>query len=97
LETFIKERTAEVLASIDYQRINFSWLPEGIQRAATFGAVKALNFRLQMLDKSLKQQFAIAESANIASVGSTAYTLSGLSFGHDKSNLNSDDIDLETV
>jgi hypothetical protein len=94
LETFIKERTAEVLASIDHQRINFSWLPEGIQRAATFGAVKALNFRLQMLDKSLKQQFAISEAANIASVGSTAYTLSGLSFGHDKSNLNSEDIDV---
>src|SRR5471030_2456021 len=48
LETFIKERTAEVLASIDHQKINFAWLPEGVQRAATFGAIKALNFRLQM-------------------------------------------------
>lgn len=94
LETFIKERTAEILASIDHQRINFSWLPEGIQRAATFGAVKALNFKLQMLDKSLKQQFAISEAARIASVGSTSYTLSGLSFGHDKSNLSVEDVDL---
>jgi len=93
LEIFIKERTSEILASIDSQRINFSWLPEGIQRAATFGAVKAMSFRLQMMDKSLKQQFAIDESAHIASTGSTAYKLSSLSFGHDKSNLNSEDID----
>lgn len=93
LETFIKERTNEVLASIDHQKINFSSLPDGIQKAATFGAIKALNFRLQMMEKSQKQNFAIQEAAQIASAASTSYKLSGLSFGHDKSNLSHEDIE----
>lgn len=93
LETFIKDRTAEVLAAIDHQKINFSWLPDGIQRASTYGAIKALNFRLQLMEKSNKQQFAIAEAAKIASLASTAYKLSGLSFGQEKSNLSADDVE----
>lgn len=92
LETFIKDRTNEVLTLIDHQKINFTHLPEGIQTAATLGAVKALNFRLQLIEKSNKQKFAIQEAIQIASVGTTSYALSGLSFGHDKSNLAADDI-----
>lgn len=92
LESFVKDRTSEILASIDHQKINFSQLPEGIQNAATLGAVKALNFRLQLVDKANRQKFAIDEASQIASVGTTSYALSGLSFGHDKSNLSVDDI-----
>lgn len=93
LETFVRARTAEVLASIDHQRINFSSLPEGIQRAATFGAVRALNFRLQQIDKSQKQSFAIQQASHIASTASTSYKISALSFANEKSNIGPDDID----
>jgi hypothetical protein len=93
IETFIRVRTAEVLAAIDHQRINFSSLPDGIQRAATFGAVRALNFRLQQTEKSQKQNFAVQQAAHIASTASTSYRISALSFCNEKSNIGTDDID----
>lgn len=92
LETFIRSRTSEILAAIDHRQINFELLPLGIQEAATVGAINALNFRLKMIESTLKQGFVISEAANIASIGTTSFRLSELSFGQDKSNLNSADI-----
>ena len=92
IESFIRERTNEVLNSIDPTRINFSELPDGVQRAATLGALKALNFRANLEDKNTRNQFVVNQASKIASLANTHYTLSDLSFAQEKSNLSPDDV-----
>jgi hypothetical protein len=92
IEAFIRERTNEVLAAIDPSTINFTELPDGIQTAATLGALKALNFRAHIEDRNNQSQFVISHSKKIASLGASNFTLSDLSFGHEKSNLSAEDV-----
>lgn len=95
LEDFIKARTAECLSAIAQSGISFSNLPEKLREAATFNALKALNFQCELVKKdSAPDAFALVQdhAFQIASSRDVAFRISPFSFASSGSNVTSNDV-----
>ncbi len=92
LESFIKERTAEILNSFDASAVNFSALPKSLQSAVTLGALRGLIFRVKNEPKNSQIQWALNHVTIIASSSTSVANLSPLSFGNEASNIRKEDI-----
>ena len=92
METFLRDRTAEVLQSFDAAVVSFSGLSEKLQTAVTLGAMHGLQNRVKAQDKQLQSSWLMTEAAAIASASTSLSTLSRYSFAHDRSNIAEDDV-----
>ncbi|WP_144429531.1 HEPN domain-containing protein [Myxococcus hansupus] len=94
LEGFIRSRTSEILGRISGSPVKFSDLPVRLQESCTFGAIKALSFQIDLRSRNGEDvtSFIQRVGSQIASTSRSTYELAELSFAHDKSNINSNDI-----
>ena len=84
LEDYIKERTLEMFGSVSSSMINFSYLPNDLQEAATLGALRALVGKVRN------------EKKNNGNINSTSlvnnFTISQFSLMSESSNINADEV-----
>ncbi|CAK1694489.1 RiboL-PSP-HEPN domain-containing protein [Vibrio crassostreae] len=92
LEDFIKQRSSEVMSVIGTTTVPFSSLPEKLQNASTYEAVKALSFQLQQREKTDKTPYIQHHASKIASTTTSSFALSEHTFGYDQSNVTSETI-----
>ncbi|WP_295926219.1 HEPN domain-containing protein [uncultured Xanthomonas sp.] len=92
MESFIRNRTAEILQSFDSNVVNFSGLSEDLQKAVTIGAIDGISVRLKAQDKAIQVAWLMNEVSAVASAATSPYTFSRYSFCHAKSNINEDDV-----
>lgn len=92
VETFIRERTAEVLGSLTNTRLTFSDLSPALQKATTMGAMEGVRFRLKLQPSADKVSWLVSNLAPIAAATTNIRGLSGHSFGYSASNLSEDDV-----
>ena len=95
LEDFVKSRTSEIIQRIGTGLTSFNKLPEGIKAAATEGVVKALLVQIKrgVTDSKSKSEFIQDHAKKIGNTNGSSYTVSHLSFFHDKSNVDKSDIE----
>lgn len=87
VETFIKERTAEVLRSFTNTRLVFSDLSPALQKATTLGALEGVRFRLKLQPAANKIPWLMANLAPISGATKNVRDLSDHSFGYSASNI----------
>lgn len=92
MESFIRNRTAEVLQSFDSTALTFLDLSESLQKAVTVGAIDGISARLKAQDKALQVGWLMNEVGAVASAATSLSTFSRYSFGHAKSNISEDDV-----
>lgn len=92
METFIRERTGEVLLALGGSGLAFADLSPALQNAATLGALDGVRFRTKFQLPADRVSWLVANVAPIASATVTVNGLSPLSFGNDASNLAEDDV-----
>ncbi|WP_221434467.1 hypothetical protein [Xanthomonas arboricola] len=92
MESFIRNRTAEVLQSFDGGIVTFLDLSESLQKAVTIGAIDGISARLKAQDKALQVTWLMNEVGVVASAATSLSTFSRYSFGHAKSNISEDDV-----
>lgn len=92
VETFIRERTAEVLRSFTNPSLAFTDLSPAIQKASTLGALEGVRFRLKLQPAANKISWLVANLAPISGVTSNVGGLSDHSFGYSASNIDEDDV-----
>lgn len=92
VETFVRERTGELLAALDSTKLTFADLSVKLQHAVTVGAMEGVRFRLKLQEKSDRVAWLIPNLEPIAKVSSTIQHLSDYSFGYAASNLVEDDV-----
>lgn len=87
LEDFIKSRTSEVLDSVGLTGVPFNQLPEKLREAATYGAVTALSYQLNLRAKTDRTAYIQEHAQKIASTANAAYELTPHAFGYGQANL----------
>lgn len=87
LEDFARARTAEILSEISSSAVQFQYLPEALQRAATNDVVGALGFQTRLLEKSQRISYAQMYGAKIASTNTVTMQLAEIAFFHASSNI----------
>lgn len=88
LEDFIKKRTSEAVSEIGTSSVQFKDLPEKLQAAATYDAVKALSYQLSIRpDKEECITYVQEHALKLASTASTAYEITPHAFGFDEANV----------
>ena len=89
LEDFLKTRAAEVLGRLSASPLAFSQLPDDLQRLCTEDVVTALRFQVDLRSRSREDAgpFIRQVATSLASTDQYPYTLSGIAFGHARSNL----------
>jgi hypothetical protein len=93
LEDFVRQRAAEILASISASAVPFSDLPEKVKEACTFGLLKAMQVRANLQpDAAAKIAFSQDHARLLASTASSPYQLSDITFGYKSSNIGSEDV-----
>lgn len=92
VETFIRERTGEVLGQLTNTKLKFSDLSPSLQKATTLGAIEGLRFRLKFSRPVDKISWMVTNLAPVASAMQDVHQLSTYSFGHAASNLVEDDV-----
>lgn len=92
MESFIRNRTAEILQSFDSSAVTFLDLSESLQKAVTIGAIDGIGARLKNQDKALQVTWLMNEVGAVASAATSLSTFSRYSFGHAKSNITEDDV-----
>jgi hypothetical protein len=92
LETFVRERTAEVLRSFTNKSLTFADLSPALQKASTLDALEGVRFRLKLQPAADKITWLVANLAPIASATKSVHKLSDHSFGYSASNLDEDDV-----
>lgn len=93
LEDFIRTRTSEVALDLGRTGVRFDQLTDKLQKASTYGAIKAIDFQIKRLDSdSDKISLVQREAKRIYSTSQAAYELTPFVFGFSESNLNSDSI-----
>ncbi len=91
VETFIRERTGEVLGSFA-SKVRFSDLSPALQKATTIGALDGVRFRLKLQAPVNKISWLVTNIAPIATAATDIKNLSPHSFGYATSNLEEDDV-----
>ena len=92
VETFIRERTGEVLRSFTNASLTFTDLSPALQKAATLGALEGVRFRLKLQPTANKISWLVANLAPISGAVVNVQGLSGHSFGYSTSNIGEDDL-----
>jgi hypothetical protein len=94
VETFIRDRTNEVLQDFINTGLSFSNLSSNIQDALTLGALEGIKFRLkqQTQNQQLKILWVVNELEPIANAHKNLSQVSKYAFGHNKSNIAEEDI-----
>ncbi|MGW1564017.1 hypothetical protein ACWCQ1_47325 [Streptomyces sp. NPDC002144] len=94
LEDFIRARTKDLLDFISRTVIPFPKLPQGLQEAATMGAMKAARDRAQMAKSAGDDHLALLQEAasQIASTSGGSLQISRFSLGYSGSNVSSAEI-----
>ena len=92
VETFIRERTTEVLGSLTNRRLTFSDLSPALQKATTIGALEGVRFRLKLQPTADKVSWLVANLVPISRATTNISDLSGHSFGYSASNLSEDEV-----
>jgi hypothetical protein len=92
LEDFIKQRSAEAMSEIGGIGIEFTDLPEKLQQAATYEAIKAFGFQLSFRDKTEKISYVQEHAFHVASTSNSTFQLSPHTFAHAQSNVTADTI-----
>lgn len=89
LETFLRERVAEVMSHVAAGTSTFTRLPARLQDLSIFGALEGLRFRVNMWGTTdpRSRQLVQDEAEAIASTARNPYGFSGMMFGFDRSNL----------
>ena len=90
VESFIRERTGEVLQTFDNARVTFSDLSSALQKAVTLGALEGVRFRLKLQPQQDKINWLVASLTPIARATTDVSQLSEHSFAHASSNLDED-------
>jgi hypothetical protein len=90
LEDFVKARTREALAAISAAAVQFGYLPEALQRATTWEAIKAIDVQLKGKEKADRVAFAQLYTAMIASTATSPMQLLDIAFFHTGSNISKD-------
>lgn len=92
VETFIRERTVEVLRSFTNPSLLFADLSPALQRAATLGALEGVRFRLKLQPTASKISWLVTNLAPISGAMTNVQGLSDHSFGYSASNIGEDDV-----
>ena len=92
VETFIRERTGEILKTLTNKRLTFSDLSPTLQKATTLGALEGVRFRLKFQPQQDKINWLMTALAPISSATTNIRYLSEHSFGYAASNLDETDI-----
>lgn len=87
VETFVRERTGEVLRSFSNPLLSFTDLSPALQKATTLGALEGVRFRLKLQPAGSKISWLVANLAPISTATANVQTLSDHSFGHAASNI----------
>ena len=92
LEDFLKARTSEALAKLNSSGVQFAWLPEQLQEAATVGTVKAIGVQVRRKERVDRVSYAQLYGAKIASTQTGAMELADIGFFHAGSNIDGEDL-----
>jgi hypothetical protein len=92
VETFVRERTAEVLRSFTNPSLSFADLSPALQKATTLGALEGVRFRLKFQPTANKISWLVANLAPISGATTNVRDLSDHSFGFSASNIEEDDV-----
>jgi hypothetical protein len=92
VETFIRERTGEVLRSFTNPALVFADFSPALQKAVTIGALEGVRFRLKLQPAANKISWLVANLAPISGAITNVQGLSDHSFGHSVSNLGEGDV-----
>lgn len=92
LESFLRQRTQEVLRHVATGPAPFSSLPDGLQIAATKGAVESLAGYIRTRGRDAGIELVQAEAGHIASTRGVGFSFSSMSFLRDKSNVANNDL-----
>lgn len=92
VETFIRERTSEVLRSFTNPALGFADLSPALQKAVTIGALEGVRFRLKLQPSANKISWLVANLAPISGAIANVQGLSDHSFGYSASNLGEEDV-----
>lgn len=90
LEDFIKARTREALNLISRSSVQFSHLPERLQKATTIDVIAAIQFQLKMQDVSSKVAYTQSHAMQIGTTVNPPLGLSDISFFHSSSNISTE-------
>ncbi|MBO9689985.1 MAG: hypothetical protein J7598_25570 [Mitsuaria chitosanitabida] len=93
MESFIRERAAEVLLTFNHKSLSFNDLSPALQKATTIGALEGVRFRLRLQPAISRINWLSTAIAPIASAPNDISNLSKHSFGHAASNLDEEDVD----
>lgn len=92
IETFIRERTGEVLRSFTNPSLAFADLSPALQKATTIGALDGVRFRLNFQPAADKVPWLVANLAPISAATNNLQGLSTHSFGYSGSNIDEGDV-----
>lgn len=92
VETFVRERTGEVLRSFTNPRLGFSDLSPALQKATTLGALEGIRFRLKLQPAANRIPWLMTNLGPISGATKNARNLSDHSFGYSASNIDEDDV-----
>lgn len=94
LVDFIKKRVGEILKEIGKSKVTFDSLPIKLKNATTFGALKGIQSKAEILKRNLEDHltFIQNETLFVSSTKNSVFELSEYSLGWGKSNLSSLDI-----
>lgn len=92
LEDFVKSRTAEALSSVSNSGVQFGWLPEALQEAATLGAVRAIGVQAKRRPRTDRVLYAQTYGARIASTQTGTMQLADIGFFHTGSTIGADEV-----
>lgn len=87
VETFIRERTSEVLRSFTNPSLSFADLSPALQKATTLGALDGVRYRLKLQPAANKISWLVANLAPISGALKNVRGLSDYSFGYSGSNI----------
>ncbi len=94
LESFLKDRTHEIITAFPVHGIAFAQLDGKMQRALTLGAIQGLAFQCKLVgdDPSLQASKFMAEIAQIQSTAGNLARASRYAFCHQASNVSASDV-----
>jgi hypothetical protein len=92
IETFVRERTGEVLRSFTNPALTFADLSPALQRATTLGALDGVRFRLRLQPAADKITWLVQNLAPISGATTNVRGLSDHSFGYSGSNIDESDV-----
>lgn len=93
VETFIRERTGEVLCSFSNPALAFTDLSPALQKATTLGALEGVRFRLRLQPTTTKVSWLVANLAPISGATTNVQGLSDHSFGYATSNIDEGEVE----